>query len=241
MIDQRPPASFTALVIRVVQLAPLALLVLVTTAFPPTLSAGESVRIDLPVRSQLDVTAYDSLTVVPFALVHHEEDPPELLDTQRQLLRYLRRTLDRGTKLRTRTLDIDLPSADLLSLERDTLFWQAVGERAGTDLILAGAVDFDLHDRSGYVTREFVSDQDGRTYFAQVLVERSGVELDLLVWVIDARSGRLLHSDNFKDFRAFEGESIDPLSGLFSNLANLEDRLLGLFATRTVSAERILQ
>jgi len=214
---------------------------LVALALPLAAAAGEPVRIELPVRAELDVSGYDSLAVVPFALVLSEGDSPDLPDAQRQLSRYLRRTLDRGTKLRTRTLDIELPTTDLVALERDTLFWQAVGELAGTDLILAGAIDFDLHDRSGYVTREFVSDQDGRTYFAQVLVERSGVELDLLVWVIDARSGRVLHSDNLKDFRAFDGESIDPLSWLFANLAGLESRLLGLFATRTVSAERLLR
>lgn len=214
--------------------------VLSLLTLPSVAAAGEPVRIELPVPAELDVAGYNSLAVVPFALVFSEGNSPDLPDAQRQLSRYLRRTLDRGTELRARTLDVELPTTDLAMLERDTLFWQAVGELAGTDLILAGAIDFDVQDRSGYVTREFVSERDSRTYFAQELVERSGVELDLLVWVIDARSGRVLHSDNLRDFRTFDGESVDPLTGLFANLANLEDRLLGLFATRTVSAERLL-
>ncbi len=214
-------------------------LLLAATTLP--LAAGEPVRIELPVRARLDVTGYRSVAIVPFVFGPSRESAPVPSGLDRELERYLVRTLGRHTGLRARFLHVALPSADPSALPAAISFWRAVGERAGTDLILAGAVDFDLLDRSGYVTREFVSEHDGRTYHSQVLAEETGVELDLVLWVFEARSGRLLLSDNLKDFRSFPGESIDPLSGLFSGLARLEDRLLGIFVRCTVGAERVLQ
>lgn len=219
----------------------MALTVLLAAAGASASEAGEAVRIDLPVRARLAMADYDSLAIVPFITVQQEEGVTALPELERELLRYLTRTVERGTELRVDPIWVDLPTTDTTALAANGAFWQAVGERSGADLILAGAVDFDLHDRSGYVTREFVSDHDGRTYHSQVLIEETGVELDLLIWVFEARSGRLLLADNLKDFRSFQGESVDPLTGLFSNLARLEDRLLGIFAQRTVSAERLLQ
>ncbi len=219
----------------------LMLTVLLASAGVPPAQGGEPVRFELPVKARLDVAGYRSLTVVPFLTGSEEEGAPPLPELEAELQGYLKRVLERGTRLQVDALVVDFPTFEPEALAADRAFWQAVGERAGTDLILAGAVDFDFDDRSGYVTREFVSEADGRTYLAQELVEERGVELDLLVWVLDAKSGRLLVADNLKDFRSLRGESVDPMTGLFTNLAHLEDRLLGLFATRTVRTERLLQ
>ncbi len=210
-----------------------------TLVFPAL--AGEPVRIELPVRARLDIGDAQRLAVVPFVVVQQEESAFGLPELERELQRYLVRTVGRDARLRVEPFWIDPPTSDPETLATNDAFWQAVGERSNADLILAGAVDFDLHDRSGYVTRAFVSEHDGRTYHSQVLVEETGVELDLLIWVFEARSGRLLLADNLKDFRAFHGESIDPLTGLFSNLARLEDRLRGIFSQRTMRVERLLQ
>lgn len=215
--------------------------VLVAAAGAHPIDAGEPVRIELPVAARLDTNAHRSLAIVPFISIRQEESVSGVPELERELQRYLARIVERGTDLRAQSLHIDLPTTDPEALATDSAFWRVVGERSGADLILAGAVDFDYQDRSGYVTREYVSDHDGRTYYSQLLVEETGVELDLLIWVFDGSSGRLLLADNFKDFRSFQGESVDPLTGLFSNLATLEDRLLGIFARRTVSAERLLQ
>lgn len=204
-------------------------------------SAGEAVRLELPVRSRVQTSQYHSIAIVPFALHSAEDSTRSAAEMSDELNGYVRRTLERHSGLAVELMQVDLPSGDPEELVRASLFWQAVGERSGADLILAGAVDFDFQDRSGYVTREFVSERDNRTYFAQLLVEEAGIELDLLLWVFDARSGRLIHSENFKDFKSYRGESLDPASGLLSELEILNSRLIGIFAPRTVTAERVLQ
>lgn len=207
----------------------------------PAAWAGEAVTLDLPLPARLGVTERDTIAVVPFVAVNEEGQPSDESELQSELARYLRRTIERETGIKVVIADATLPSYDLATLRDTGEFWQSVGERTGATLILAGAMDFDLEDRAGYVTRELTSEGDGRTYYAQELIERTGVALDLLLWVFDAESGRLLHSDNLKDFRAFRSESVDPVTGLFANLTQLESRLVGVFARRSVRAERFLQ
>ena len=65
-----------------------------------------------------------------------------------------------------------------------------------------------------------------------VLVEDTGYEFDIVMQVYDGLTGELLYSDNFKDFKEYEGESSDPLVGMFQNLYSMEDRIIGIFAQK---------
>ena len=73
-----------------------------------------------------------------------------------------------------------------------------------------------------------------------MLVEETGFEYDIVLQVIDGHTGELLYSDNFQDFKEYEGESADPLTGMFQNLYSLEDRIVGVFAQKEVEATRFL-
>jgi len=119
-------------------------------------------------------------------------------------------------------------------------FWRAMGERTQADLLVAGSLDFDIQDKSGYRTEEYISPYDGRSYYRQVLVENTGFEYDIVLMVFDGRTGDVLYTDNFKDFKQFEGERADPLRGMFENLVSLEDRILNVFTQKTVEATRVL-
>jgi hypothetical protein len=209
------------------------------------LSAGTiEVRLKLPQRAKLDLAGRKSIAVTPFVVVSQEGEETfrgQTIDVQGEFERYLVKTLRRETDLKTiETGPIDLPTFDLDRLGREQDFWRALGERAQADLILAGGLDFDIQDRTGYRTEEFVSPFDGRTYYRQVLVEQTGFEYDILLQVYDGKTGELLFSDNFKDFQSFEGESADPLTGMFGNLYSLEDRIVGVFTQKEIEASRLL-
>ena len=73
-----------------------------------------------------------------------------------------------------------------------------------------------------------------------MLVEQTGFEYDIVVQVYDGKTGELLFSDNFKDFKSFEGEKADPLRGMFENLYALEGRMVGIFAQKEIEATRVL-
>ena len=209
------------------------------------LAAGTvEVRVILPQKAKLDLQGRKSVAITPFVVVSQEGESGfegQRVDVQEEFERYLLKTLRRETDLKTlESGPVDFPTFDLNQLAREKAFWRALGERTQADLLLAGGLDFDVQDRTGYRTEEFVSPFNGQTYYRQVLVEQTGFEYDILMQVYDGKSGDLLYSDNFKDFQSFEGESVDPLQGMFENLYSLEDRIVGVFTQKEIEASRVL-
>lgn len=211
----------------------------------PIAEAGTTeVKLTLPVRARLDLGGRRSIAPAPFIMVSREGEgrlPGRDVDVQGEFERYIFKLVRRETDLKVIEVGpVDYPTYDLEMLARDRDFWRALGESTQADLILAGSLDFDIQDRSGYRTEEYVSPFDGRTYQRQVLVEETGFDYDIVMMVFDGRTGEQLYSDNFKDFKQYEGESADPLVGMFSNLYSLENRIIGIFAQKEVEASRIL-
>ncbi len=219
---------------------------LMIAAYPATLAyAGTvEVKLTLPVRARLDLAGRRTVAALPFLMVSQEGEgqiPGRDMNVQQEFERYLFKLLRRETKLKViESGPVEYSTYDLEMLSRDTAFWRAMGERLQADILLAGSLDFDIQDRSGYRTEEYVSPFDGRTYRRQVLVEETGFEYDIVMQVYDGRTGLLLYSDNFKDFKEYKGENADPLVGMFQNLYSLEDRIVGIFAQQRVEASRVL-
>jgi hypothetical protein len=222
----------------------LGLATLLSLAALPALAGSVEVKLKLPQRARLDLQGRKSLAVTPFIVVKQEgaqKIKGRDIDVQKEFDRYLLKVLRRETQLKiVEPGPVDFPTYDLAQLAKQTDFWRALGERAQVDLILAGALDFDIQDRSGYRTEEYVSPFNGRTYLRQVLVEQTGFQYDILMQVYDGKTGALLYTDNFKDFQSFEGENTDPLAGMFENLRSLEDRIVNVFTQKEVEASRIL-
>jgi hypothetical protein len=217
---------------------------LVILAVASAAMAAVEVRLKLPQKARLELDGRETITVAPFLVVSQEGDSnlrTTNIDIQAEFDRYLVKTLRRETELTViEAPRIDYPTYDLAQLAREQDFWLAVGERTQADLILSGGLDFDVQDRTGYRTEEYVSPYNGRTYYRQVLVEQTGFEYDILLQVYDGRTGELLYADNFKDFQSFATDRADPLRGMFENLYSLEDRIVGVFAQKEVEATRVL-
>ena len=213
------------------------------TALP--LDAGTvDVRLKLPQRARLNLDGTETITIAPFLVVSREGETSvrgRNIDVQKEFERYLSKVMRRESDLKLIELGpVDFPSFDVDQLARETDFWRVLGERTQADLIVAGSLDFDIQDRTGYRTEPYVSPFNGQTYYRQVLVEQTGFEYDILMQVYDGQSGELIFSDNFKDFQSYEGNEADPLQGMFENLYSLEDRILGLFTQKEVEASRTL-
>ena len=200
------------------------------------------VKLSLPVRAQIDLAGRGSITIAPCMIVTDEgQETSSEIDLQREFERYVSRLVTRRTPLKfIESGPIDYPTYDLDELAMDEDFWAFVGERTQSDLILACSLDFDIQDRSGYRSEEYISPYDGRTYYRQVLVENTGFEFDIVLQILDGETGELLFSDNFKDFRQLDSGDADPIQGMFSNLYALEDRISGIFAQRRIEARRTL-
>jgi hypothetical protein len=223
---------------------PFLIAALAALAAAPLHAGALEVRLNLPVRSRIDIEDRKTVAIAPFLVVSKEgEDEAALrnVDVEKEFERYLTKLIKRESSLKLVEIGkVDYPTFDLELLSRNQDFWRALGERTQADLIVAGSLDFDVQDRTGYRTEEYVSPFDSRTYYRQVLVEQTGYEYDIVMQVYDGRTGERLYSDNFKDFKKSEGERADPLAGMFENLYSLEDRIVGIFAEREVEATRVL-
>jgi hypothetical protein len=222
----------------------LVLATLLTLVSLPAFAGSVEVKLTLPQRAKLDLQGRKILAVAPFLVVSQEgaeKIKGRDIDVQKEFDRYLLKVLRRETELKIlEPGPVDYPTYDLDQLAKQTDFWRALGERTQADLILTGGLDFDIQDRTGYRTEEYVSPYNGRTYLRQVLVEQTGFQYDILMQVYDAKTGALLYQDNFKDFQSFEGENTDPLAGMFENLLSLEGRIVNVFTQKEVEASRIL-
>lgn len=218
------------------------LVVMLALAAP--LIAGEvKVQLSLPLKARLDLTNRKSIAIAPFLVVRKEseESSDRKVNVEKEFERYIKRLLTRETHLKIlATGPVTYPTYDLEVLIHKQDFWQALGTRSGADLLLTGSLDFDIQNRSGYRTEQYVSPLDGRTYYRQVLIENTGFEYDIVLAVLDGHTGKLLYSDNFKDFKSFPKENANPLVGMFDNLSALEDRIAGIFTEKRVKTTRTL-
>lgn len=198
------------------------------------------IELTLPVPARLDLRDHRSVVVAPFLTVSFDgESSADLrgVDVQKEFDGYLQRLLRRSTTLKVlETGPLDYPTTDLSKLARDRDFWRFVGETTQADLILAGALDFDINERRGYQIEPYHTASG--TFYRQVLVQRSGYEFDILMMVLEGATGALLFADNFKDFREFERARVDPLVGMYENLDALEGRIRGIFTERWLKTSR---
>ncbi len=222
--------------------ARLALALLVTAS---VCSAGvREVQLSLPVRSKLALNGHERLYVGPFIreTAGDEKTLQLSFDVAGEFERYLRRLLRKeGKFVLVPTIDgLRPPTKDPLRLAENAEFWRDLGTRTGADYLVAGSIDFEVQDRTGYKMEPYESPVTGQTYYRQVLVEQTGFTYDIMLNVYDGRTGALVLEQPLKDFQEKPERNFDEFTGMFSNLFALENQLIGVFVPRTVKTKRML-
>ena len=200
------------------------------------------VKMKLPVKPKLNITGDEKIAIANFIISANGEkknDRAAKVDVQAEFQRYLRKQLNKSTKLRIVDAPASkLPGTDIKSLEANRDYWKELGLKSGADFIVTGIVDFDINDKSGYRTEEYTNPADGRTFYRQVLVETTGFVFDIDIVVFNADTGEKVLEENFRDFKEFDQRNYDELLGLFENLRSLETQLVGIFVPQETSATR---
>ena len=200
------------------------------------------VKLKLPLKPKLQITGDEKIAIAPFIIANNGEkknDRASKVDIQSEFQRYLRKQLSKSTKLKL--VDVPstrLPGSDMKALEANRDYWKELAAKTGADYVVSGVVDFDINDKSGYRTEEYVSPADGRTYYRQVLVETTGFVFDIDIAVFNGDTGEKVLEDNFRDFKEFDQRNYDEILGLFENLRSLETQLVGIFVPQETSATR---
>ena len=199
-------------------------LILIALALAPAANAGVvEVALKLPLKPRIALGDRESVAVAPFIIAGTDAemrtDRAGKVDVQGEFARYLRKQLNKETDLEViDATDRRLPVADWEELQINRDWWREIADSTGADLVLAGVIDFDIEDKSGYRTEEYVSPLDGRTYYRQVLVETTGFVFDIVIAVFDGETGERLAEENFRDFKEFDQRNYEEILGLFENL-----------------------
>lgn len=208
------------------------------------LAGAREIQVGLQVRPELDVGSRAKVYVGAILLEPRQGGGTTMADIQaiREFQDYIRDLLRRQTRLRVQPQleGIEPPTLDLGRLVEIPEFWRDVAERSGADYVIAASVDVKVLDREGYTTEEYVSPADGKTYFRQILVEETGFAYDILLVVVDGRTGDVLFRDQITDFKERDERRLDQYDDMFDDLYTLENRLLGIFVPRVVQAKRYL-
>jgi len=208
-------------------------------------SAGaREVRIELHLEPELALDGTESVYVGPVMIEPREGENVQSVDltAAREFEIFLRKLLRRDAQLRLlpEVEGLRPPSTNLAKLAQDPAFWLSINEETGADLIVAAAIDVKVLDRSGYTTEEYVSPQDGQTYFRQVLVEETGFSYDILLVVIEGATGAVVHQEQITDFKPEDERKIEEYTDMFTDLYTLQNRLVGVFVPRVVQVKRAL-
>lgn len=220
----------------------LVVLFLATATFAA--AGAREVRIQLQLEPELSLEGTETVFVGPIMIEPREGENIQSVDltAAREFEIYLRKVLRREAELQLLPQADDLrpPSTNLAKLTHDPSFWKTINDETGADLIVAAAIDVKVLDRSGYTTEEYVSPQDGQTYFRQVLVEETGFNYDVLLVVMNGATGEVVHREQITDFKPKDERKLEDYTDMFSDLYQLQNRLIGVFVPRVVQVKRAI-
>jgi len=196
-----------------------------------------AVPIHLPVPPRMDLTGLNTLLVVSFLT-----EETEMLDTNREIVRFLRSEFRRRTSLDV--LDVTpapaIPEQSLEDLAANTDFWKYLGQQHDTDLIVSGQVTFENRDASGFKDVDVVSNSTGHKVRQTRFVEQEEFIYRVDVLFIDGNTGEIRYRDTITRKMVFQGLSNDPLGAFFGLSESLASDVLSVVSFRVREEQRVI-
>jgi len=223
------------------------------------------VPVDTPLQSKLDVSGFRRILIAGFVTDLEQSD----VDLSAETSRLLQNQLRSNTQLQV--LEPDRPplqtaletalekigeggsysreEKDKYRLEADRIlqdpeFWRKMGEEYQQPLIVAGKLDFESQNRSGFQPDErVVRGAAGRPTAVRGsrFMERKGFTLSADFYFIDSKTGELLHKERFSEEVLYaEDQRVSPLSSYFELMDRLLPNFLGVLTPQRIRGTRVL-
>ena len=241
----------------------------VAAALLVVLAAGCSsvleVPVETPLQSKLDVSAFRRILIAGFVTDLEDSDVDLSAETSRLLQNQLR------SNTRLQVLEPDRPplqealekalekigeggsysrdEKDQYRLESDRIlqdpeFWRKMGEEYQQPLIVAGRLDFESQNRSGFQPEErVVRTPSGQPTLVRGnrYMERKGFTLSADFLFIDSKTGETLHKERFSEEVLYsEDQRVSALSSYFELMDRLLPNFLGVITPQRIRGTRVL-
>jgi len=194
------------------------------------------VPISLPTEQKLDTTGMSRLLVGGF----RTNDQPEV-DLAGEVTASLKDLFRRRTGFEV--LDVEplpLPEQPIADAIRNTSYWKRLARRFNADLIVAGTLEFNSRDESGFVEQDVVSPLTGQRYRRSVWADREAFHMDLGVYFFRGSTGELVYEDHYTEENVFAGKANDDLTVLHQLLERVSEALLSIVTPRNRIETRYL-
>ena len=228
-------------------------------------SSMVEVPVETPLQSKLDVSKFRRILIAGFVTDLEDSDVDLSSETSRLLQNQLR------SNTRLQVLEPDRPplqealekalekigeggsynkdEKEQYRLEADRLlqdpeFWRKMGEEYQQPLIVAGKLNFESQNRSGFQPEERVV----RTPAGQPTLvrgnrymERKGFTLSADFLFIDSKTGETLHKERFSEEVLYsEDQRVSALSSYFELMDRLLPNFLGVITPQRIRGTRVL-
>lgn len=199
--------------------------------------AGEvAVQVKLPIPQKIDVTGMRRLLVAGF----RTEDHPEL-DVDLEFIDFTRDMLRKRSSFEI--LDVEpppLPEQELKDIIRNAAYWRRLARRYTADLIIAGTLEFERTDKSGFVQEDIISPYTGQRLRRTRYMEREGFEMSSRLYYFKGETGELLYEQRLSEEAAFDGLGHDGLAALHQLTERTIPEVLGVLMPRQKTETRYL-
>ena len=201
--------------------------------------AGKNARVTvtLPVPQKISLDGIEKVLVTDFSV--DREDPTMDLGWEVNLL--LRKELKKHTSLLILDLDpVAIPEQSMTDLLDNRAFWQNLARTHDADLILTGAIVFEVSDRSGFYDDTVVDPATGQRVRTTRFVERQGYRFDLDLAFILGATGDVAYENLFTEEMLIQGKTSDRLTVLFHMFDRIRSGVLSVVSAQLRTEERIL-
>jgi hypothetical protein len=231
----------------------------------PGCSSVVEVPVETPLQSKLDVSSFRRILIAGFVTDLEDSDVDLSAETSRLLQNQLR------SNTRLQVLEPDRPplqdalekalakigeggsynreEKDQYRLEADRIlqdpeFWRKMGEEYQQPLIVAGKLDFESQNRSGFQPDERVvrdASNQPRLVRGNRYMERKGFVLSADFLFIDSKTGETIHKERFSEEVLYsEDQRVSALSSYFELMDRLLPNFLGVITPQRIRGTRVL-
>ena len=203
---------------------------------PPASAGTVPVQISLPIPQKIDVTGMRRLLVAGF----RASDDPEV-DVDQEFISFARDMLRKRSGFEI--IDVEpppLPEQELKDVIRNASYWRRLARRYSADLIIAGTLEFERSDQSGFVQEDIISPYTGQRLRRTRYAEREGFEMSTRLYYFKGETGELLYEQRLSEEATFDGRGHDGLTALHQLTERSIPEMLGVLMPRQKTETRYL-
>lgn len=218
--------------------------IIIATFLPLSIFARTTeVMISAPLRPKYVPKGYKKIYIADFIVGgEHDIDKNVNININKEIKETLRTEFKDKSGYEIEDLKIEIDKSkkpeDIL---KDAAFWssQNIEPKEGA-MILAGAVDFSNHEKSGLVTERVTNPRTGIQRDVTSSRERLQLVLSVNLYLIDAGNGGKLFQENFREEETYDDVSNVSLPLFYDVFERMTPKIVGILVPYRVAGTRTL-